>query len=65
MKPCCNQNIGACSPVNDDTDCQNNLVWGGKRKGAGRPSTGRKLQRIYATDDEMTKIREYLEELRK
>jgi hypothetical protein len=39
--------------------------WGGSRKGAGRPATGRKLQRIYATDEEMVEIRKYLEELRK
>lgn len=40
-------------------------TWGGARKGAGRPATGRKLQRIYATDEEMEKLRKYLEELRK
>ena len=39
--------------------------WGGARPGAGRPATGRKLQRIYTTDEEMIKIREYLEHLRR
>ena len=41
-----------------------NLGWGGKRKGAGRPATGRELQKIYATDEEMMALRERLAELR-
>lgn len=68
MKPYCTQNDGDCSTcslVNYGRDCQNNPIWGGKREGAGRKPTGRKLQRIYATDDEMIKIRQYLEEIRK
>jgi hypothetical protein len=39
--------------------------WGGPREGAGRPATGRKRQNFYVTDDENTKLREYLEQLRK
>lgn len=38
--------------------------WGGKREGAGRPSTGRKRQFVYVTDDEFDKIKELLEQLR-
>lgn len=68
MKSYCTQNDGdcsSCSLVSYGRDCQNNPVWGGRRAGAGRPSTGRSLQRIYATDEEMERLREYLEELRK
>lgn len=39
--------------------------WGGYREGAGRKSTGRKLARIYVTEEEEQKLRDYLEELRK
>jgi hypothetical protein len=39
--------------------------WGGSREGAGRPSTGRKKVNFYITEDEETKLRTYLEELRK
>lgn len=38
--------------------------WGGYREGAGRKPTGRKLKRIYATDEEEAKLREYLATLR-
>lgn len=38
---------------------------GGYREGAGRPSTGRKRQQFYVTNEENTKLREYLEQLRK
>lgn len=38
--------------------------WGGYREGAGRPSTGRKKQNFYITDEENEKLRKYLEELR-
>lgn len=41
------------------------LKWhGGYREGAGRPSTGRKKQNYYVTDDEDAKIREFLKSLR-
>lgn len=39
--------------------------WGGSREGAGRPSTGRKKQNFYITDEENEQLRNYLEELRK
>lgn len=39
--------------------------WGGRREGAGRPSTGRKKKNYYVTDEEDIKIRELLETLRK
>lgn len=38
--------------------------WGGARKGAGRPPTGRKKKNYYVTDDEDAKIRELIESLR-
>lgn len=38
--------------------------WGGKREGAGRPSTGRSMKSIYVTDEELTKVKEYLVKLR-
>lgn len=37
---------------------------GGKREGAGRKPTGRKKQTIYVTDDELIKVREYIDRLR-
>ena len=37
--------------------------WGGYREGAGRKSTGRKLARIYVTEEEEQKLRDYLEKL--
>lgn len=40
-------------------------TWGGQREGAGRPSTGRVKKNFYVTEDEYTKLKEYLEELRK
>jgi hypothetical protein len=40
-------------------------TWGGQRKGSGRPSTGRKKQQFYITDEENTLLKKYLEELRK
>jgi hypothetical protein len=39
--------------------------WGGKREGSGRPSTGRKKQVLYITDDEYLKIKQLIEQLRK
>jgi hypothetical protein len=39
--------------------------WGGYREGAGRKSTGRKLTRMYVTEEEEQKLRDYLEKLRK
>jgi len=38
--------------------------WGGKRPGAGRPSTGRKKRTLYITDEEYNKLKEYLQSLR-
>lgn len=38
--------------------------WGGSREGAGRPSTGRKKQSFYITEEENEQLRKYLEELR-
>lgn len=38
--------------------------WGGKREGAGRPATGRIRKTIYMTDEEYTKVKKYLNELR-
>lgn len=38
--------------------------WGGPRKGSGRPATGRKFTRIYVTEEEDKKLREYLKTLR-
>lgn len=67
-KSYCTQNNGdcaSCSLVNYNRDCENNPVWGGTRKGAGRPSTGRKKKSFYITNEEDEKLREYLEELRK
>jgi hypothetical protein len=66
-KTYCTQNNGDCSTcslVNYGRDCQNNSTWGGLREGAGRPATGRKRQNFYVTEEENTKLREYLEKLR-
>lgn len=38
--------------------------WGGKREGAGRPSTGRKKYNIYVTPAEYELLRLYLTQLR-
>ncbi len=38
---------------------------GGKREGAGRPSTGRKKHQIYVTDEEYELIKGFIENLRK
>ena len=38
--------------------------WGGNRPGAGRKPTGRKRQQIYVTDEEFTKIKEFIDQLR-
>lgn len=38
--------------------------WGGAREGAGRKPTGRRLARIYCTEEEEEKLRAYLKELR-
>lgn len=67
MKPYCTQNNGdcsSCSLVSYNRDCQNVPIWGGKRPGAGRPSTGRKKKTFYITDDEDQKLRDYLNILR-
>jgi hypothetical protein len=40
-------------------------TWGGRRPGAGRPKTGAMPSKtIRMTDDEYTKVKEYLKELR-
>jgi len=49
---------GSPGRVNIRTD------WGGKREGAGRPSTGRKKQMFYVTDKENEKLREQLQTMR-
>ena len=38
--------------------------WGGTRKGAGRPSTGRKKVVLYVTEQEKEKIKELIRNLR-
>lgn len=42
-----------------------NTDWGGYREGAGRKPSGRRLARIYVTEEEEKKLREYLDEIRK
>jgi hypothetical protein len=39
--------------------------WGGKREGSGRPSTGRKKQQFYITDEEAEQIKNFIDTLRK
>jgi len=39
-------------------------AWGGSREGSGRPATGRKRRQYYLSDDEDTKIKDYINELR-
>jgi hypothetical protein len=39
--------------------------WGGKREGAGRPSTGRSKRIIYVTDSEYEQVKALIEECRK
>ncbi len=41
------------------------ITWGGKREGAGRPSTGRKRIQYFITDREDELLRAYLAEVRK
>ena len=41
----------------DDTK----LTWGGKRTGAGRPSSGRSKKNIYVTDYEFELLKKLLE----
>ena len=50
--------------IQDKISSTSTATWGGSREGAGRPSTGRKRQSFYITDEENEKLREYLEELR-
>lgn len=38
--------------------------WGGKREKSGRPSTGRKKQQIYVTNEELTEVRKLIEKMR-
>ncbi len=45
----------------DDTK----LTWGGKRTGAGRPSSGRSKKNIYVTDYEFELLKNLLEVYRK
>ncbi|WP_333813859.1 hypothetical protein [Muricomes intestini] len=49
---------GSPGRVNIRTD------WGGYREGAGRKATGRKIARIYVTEEEEKKLRDYLEKIR-
>lgn len=66
-KPYCTQNDGECSTcslVNNNLDCNKQPVWGGRRKGAGRPVTGRKRRQYYLTDEEDTKVKLYIAKLR-
>jgi hypothetical protein len=46
-------------------DCYNHSIWGGKRKGSGRPSTGRKKHQFYVTDSEAEQIKQLIDTLRK
>ncbi|HOV70375.1 MAG TPA: hypothetical protein PLZ84_08645 [Clostridia bacterium] len=67
MKPYCTQNNGKCSTcslANYGLDCNNVPLWGGARKGAGRPPTGRKKHCYYVTDEEDVQIKLLLERLR-
>ncbi|HZK23801.1 MAG TPA: hypothetical protein VFC74_00235 [Oscillospiraceae bacterium] len=38
--------------------------WGGKREGAGRPSTGRKARSVYVTDKEHEAIKDLIKKMR-
>lgn len=67
MKSYCTQNNGdcnSCSLSNYGRDCRNNPIWGGKREGAGRPSTGRKKRQIYVTDEEYEQVQALINKLR-
>ena len=67
IKPYCTQNSGDCSSCslsNYNRDCYNVPIWGGKREGAGRPSTGRKRKFFYVTDKEAEEIKKLLKQLR-
>lgn len=67
MKSYCTQNKGdcpSCSLANYNRDCHNNPIWGGKREGSGRPSTGRKTKNFYVTDEEYDLLKTYLETIR-
>lgn len=67
-KSYCTQNNGdcfTCSLVNYNRDCFNKPLWGGKREGSGRPSTGRSKHQVYVTDEEFEKVKQLIEELRK
>jgi len=67
VKDYCTQNnsdCSICSLVSYGRDCRNNQLWGGKREGAGRKSTGRKKRTIYVTDEEHIKAKEFIESIR-
>lgn len=67
MKSYCTQNDGDCSTcslASYNRDCRNNPIWGGKRAGAGRPSTGRKKYQIYVTDEEFEQVKKLIESIR-
>lgn len=53
------------SDLNDTETFIMESEWGGSRPGSGRPSTGRKRQFIYVTDDEFLKVKDLIETLRK
>ncbi|HEY0267652.1 MAG TPA: hypothetical protein VGC12_00295 [Methyloradius sp.] len=40
------------------------VAWGGARKGAGRPSTGRKQCKFFLTEDEHDQVKEFVKKLR-
>lgn len=42
----------------------NKTQWGGKREGSGRPSSGRKRQQYYVTDEENEAIKLLIKKLR-
>lgn len=41
-----------------------NPGWGGKRRGSGRPPTGRKQYGFRATEEEYKLIKKYIDEVR-
>jgi hypothetical protein len=47
-----------------DVQLYGGYTWGGAREGAGRKSTGRKLIRLYVTDQEHEAIKKLIEQLR-
>lgn len=50
--------------MTEKNNSQTTKSWGGKRKGAGRPATGRKRRYYYVTDEEHETLTAILRELR-